>query len=704
VSSAPIYEFADIQVDLSRMVVTRNGAVVALEPKAFEVLRLLIERRDRLVTKDELLDDVWRDTFVTPNVLTRSVAQVRKAIGDDAHASKYIETVAKRGYRFIAPVSEGAVMPEAPARPATPAGTAWMRPLLLAGAGVLALAGVAAAFLALRAPTHDLATSPAPFPSVRRVLGGSLGYYAEPTLSPDGRSMAYTSDKSGGLEIYVSGIVQGSREIPITDDGGQNEQPQWSPDGQWIAYHSRVHGGVWIVPAIGGVARQIVEFGSEPSWSSDSQWLAFSSYEGAIAAQSVIWIVRRDGTDRTPVTQPGSPPGGHHAPSWSHDGRHLVFGRFDGGRTWDLWIVRIGDAPKKLSGRIPVADIFRRSQFEDGDGALYFAGATADGNGRLFKLTLDQKTLEPVGEPQAMLAYVDGSSTGFAVQRSGAAVYGLYQEDSNLWAIDWPAAGEPKRLTDGQRNFRAAYSRDGRVAYMNQDVGQGFTIWVMGGDGSGREPLVPNLPGFIPQWSSDGTRILLLTPAGADDSSFAWVDVATRRVTTASIPGRMGEPRLSPSGDEFVFHVAGANGALNLWRQPSTGGRRVQITFDSETISYPTWSPDGRWIAAEMKRGNDTHVVVMPATGGAVEQLTFDHGQSWPNAWSPDGEWIAFAGERNAVWNLWAVSRRTHQVRQLTHFKGSVGYVRWPAWSPDGRRIIFERNQVRGSIWMSPLP
>lgn len=84
--------------------------------------------------------------------------------------------------------------------------------------------------------------------------------------------------------------------------------------------------------------------------------------------------------------------------------------------------------------------------------------------------------------------------------------------------------------------------------------------------------------------------------------------------------------------------------------------------------------------------------------------MSSDHGQSWPNAWSPDGEWIAFAGQRGGVWNLWAVSTRTRDVRQLTKFKSPIGYVRWPMWSPDGRRIIFERNLVRAAVWMTQLP
>ena len=100
-----VYEFGDVQVDLNQMRVRRAGADVALEPKSFDVLCFLIEHRDRLVTKEELLDAVWRDTFVTPNVLTRAVAQLRKALGDEAREAHIIETVAKRGYRFIATVT-----------------------------------------------------------------------------------------------------------------------------------------------------------------------------------------------------------------------------------------------------------------------------------------------------------------------------------------------------------------------------------------------------------------------------------------------------------------------------------------------------------------------------------------------------------------------------------------------------------------------
>ena len=86
-----------------------------------------------------------------------------------------------------------------------------------------------------------------------------------------------------------------------------------------------------------------------------------------------------------------------------------------------------------------------------------------------------------------------------------------------------------------------------------------------------------------------------------------------------------------------------------------------------------------------------------------IEQLTFDDGQSRAAAFSPDGGWIAFAGERQGVWNIYAVSRTTKAVNQLTHFTTTNRSVIYPAWSPRGNRIAFERADWKASLWTVKL-
>ena len=106
-----IFRFDNVRVDAAQYRVLKDGEPVLLEPKAFQLLVFLLEQRGRLVTKDELLDAIWADSFVTPNALTRIVAQLRRALGDASQNSRYIETVPTRGYRFIAPVEEVDVPP-----------------------------------------------------------------------------------------------------------------------------------------------------------------------------------------------------------------------------------------------------------------------------------------------------------------------------------------------------------------------------------------------------------------------------------------------------------------------------------------------------------------------------------------------------------------------------------------------------------------
>lgn len=340
--AAESYSFETTCVDVARMVVTRDGVPVSLEPKAMDVLLYLLANRDRLVTKDELLDVVWKDTFVTPNTLTRSVALLRKALGDDAQEPRIIGTVAKRGYRFIAPVTESASGPEAApsdihAAKADAGGRTMPVVAWLGIAAVLLATGVAAVWFFNRPSPASPAPSPTGEIAVTRFTTRQ-GIDFLPSISPDGRSVVYVSDRTGSMELYQTGLTVGAPDVALTSNGGRNTHPEWSPDGKWVAFRSERFGGIWVVPSAGGPPQQIVDAGSDPSWSPDSERLVFVSDVVSSTTPSALWTVRRDGADRRVITLSTPLTGVVSQPAWSHNGRFIAFALNQGSALRDVWV------------------------------------------------------------------------------------------------------------------------------------------------------------------------------------------------------------------------------------------------------------------------------------------------------------------------------------------------------------------------------
>src|SRR5881628_3260776 len=100
------YEFGQFRVDVGERLLFREGTALSLPPKAFDILLALVQQSGHVLEKRELIETVWPDTFIEENNLTQYVSALRKALGDDRHEQHYIETVARRGYRFLAPVRQ----------------------------------------------------------------------------------------------------------------------------------------------------------------------------------------------------------------------------------------------------------------------------------------------------------------------------------------------------------------------------------------------------------------------------------------------------------------------------------------------------------------------------------------------------------------------------------------------------------------------
>jgi len=698
------YSFETVCVDTVRMSVHRDGLPVSLEPKAMDVLLYLLANRDRLVTKDELLDAVWKDTFVTPNVLTRAVAQLRKALGDDAQEARIIGTVSKRGYRFIAPVVEA--QPEVARtmeRPLPETTTAQApTPRSSRRVPLIAAAVVAAGALLMAAAWFTRARGPAPVaPEIAATrFTTRQGYDSLPAISPDGRSVVFVSDRTGSLELYLTGLTAGAPDLALTSNGGRNTLPEWSPDGRWIAFRSERHGGIWVVAAAGGAPQQIVEFGSDPSWSADSERLIFVSDGLSSATPSRLWTVRRDGTDRKMLTIAAPIVGVIGMPVWSHNGRFIAFSLNTGSVLRSVWLTSAdGQVARKIADGLTGRDI----RWTPNDDAIFWGGFTESRLSRLMRLTMDPATGDPSGVPEALMPIDGGRVDGLSLANDGRALFGIARSDANLWQIDLggDTIGDPVRLTnDAVRTTYPRIAPDGRIAFSQFIEGRPTTTWIMAPDGTGRAPLLPSGSMQAAQWSRDGRRIFVI-----HDTAPVWVDVETRRSTPVPVRvDAVNGVQLSPDDSGLLHHRSGPDGVINLWRAPLDGGPAQQITFDPEGASYGAYSPDGRWIAAQLTRGADTWIGIMPARPGAtMTPLVTAKGQSWVYTWAPDSTRLAFAGERDGVWNIFDVERATGMVRQLTRWTDREGYVRYPAWTPGADRLIFERSTTTSSLWTAKL-
>lgn len=751
-----VFQFDDVRVETETFKVFKAGSPAELEPKALRVLLYLIEHRGRLVEKSELLDAVWKDTNVTENAMTREIAKLRKLLGDSSREPKYIQTVHTRGYRFIAEVEEingapsngqsvavaeppaaygsangnghnGApanatplvidAAPLAVSAPAKPNGKVTRRRKLrkiLWYAGVIGLSSIMVFIFVMSVGWKFglVGLIPPANTGGRNLVRVTSwpGLDVNPTLAPDGNSVAYSSDHGGSFEIYVRQLVPGGREVQITADGAQNFDPAWSPDGKFIAYHSLKRGGIWISPALGGVARQLTDFGAHPAWSRDGVWLAFHSEPapdiGAVPVNTAtLWVVAAQGSAPRQLTQVGNPVGSHLSPTWAADGKRVAFISANA-RATQIWSVAVTGGDLKQLTPVgtgdksdPVFGAAGTSLYFTLRGVLWRRGVAADGT-----LTAD---------PPAKIADMgDAYIRHLSVSADGRRVtYSAWTQTSNIWSLTLNAEAAPKgapvRLTNetGTRNMQPVFAPDGRsFAYINWRRGGAQQVWTADSDGGHTAQLTTSPPSKNwPRWLPGGERLAFETNLQGKRALVVLTLANGREETLTELGGTIESPQLAPDARRLAYNIR-EDGAVNIATMDLSNGQVRPLTSDHEMIGHPCWSPDGRWLAAQMRRGNDTHISVMPADGGPPVQLTFEHGQSWPYGWSPDGARIIFAGERAGIWNLYWVARDGRTKGRLTNYDKLNAYVRYPAWSPLGTQIAYEYAETTGNIYVMDLP
>ena len=284
--SAQIVRFGVFEADLQTGELRKNGVRVPLQGQPFQVCAILLEHSGELVTREELRQKVWpEDTFVDfDQALNTAITKIRLALGDEADNPRFVETLPRRGYRFIGPVDKPSSQAPSPSAPKgrferLTAKARWIS----VGATLLVLLSGIGIWRFSRNPAQSPLLSGEVLP-----VSGLPGVQAFPAFSPDGNQVAFVIGGRQNPGIYTT-VVGGEKPLRLTSNPGDSS-PTWSPDGRQVAF-SRYEPksksmSICVIPALGGTEHRLYTFPYSPTTS--SEWLNWSP-------DGKVWPFRSDG-------------------------------------------------------------------------------------------------------------------------------------------------------------------------------------------------------------------------------------------------------------------------------------------------------------------------------------------------------------------------------------------------------------------------
>jgi len=601
----------------------KSGPKLKRSGQPLQVLAILLERPREVVTREELQKRLWPDTFVdVDHNLNTAINKIREALGDSAENPRFVETVARRGYRFIA-------VPEIPAAvPSTrPAPRLWMSATRKA-----VVVGLVLCALVLSFPFYRHSIRPKAVQTMTPVVT-TVGEEHTPALSPDGQHLAFVWNGGAGshFSLYVK-IVGTEESLRLTNQTSIDLDPVWSPDGRYIAFCRILKGatGIYIIPALGGAERKVRYTGWDGdvnqnywisghlSWSPDGKLLAYSDHAfHSEASNSSIFLLSLDSLEVRTLTSPLHSKGDFD-PVFSPDGQTLAF-------------VRVSQESSIYT--IPVA------------------------GGQEQRVSSDQTWKE-----------------GLAWTPDGREI--VFADQNGLWKISL-RGGEPERLQFGQDGAEPSI-RGNRLAYVKSTAI--FNIWrrTLNSLVSAGPPdrfITSTRMDSGPQFSPDGSKIVFQsTRTGNWEFWLCHSDGSSLMQLTHSNPTDAGTPRWSPDGQQIAFD-SNANGNGDIFVMDSQGGSPRRLTSEPSSEVVPSWSRDGRWIYFASDRTGGWEVWKTPSTGGLAVQVT-RHG-GFAAFESPDGETLYYA-KGLTVPGLWRIPTNGGEEVEVI---SSVEATYWGYWA-----------------------
>ncbi len=739
-SDPQVVHFGDCALDLRSGELLQNGSRILLAEQPFRILALMVRQPGTLVTREDLRRELWPDeTFVDfEHSLNAAVKRLREALRDSAVTPRFIETLPRRGYRFIGGVDwdrsassprETAAVPSAPppipeASPRARTTRGRLSIWWIVSASAAALLIVAALLASARRPASLRVDGAADL--IR--LTSTSGLNTDAALSPDGTLVAYASDRggTGGFGIWVQSIGGGD-PLPLTSDADDDAEPAFSPDGSTIVF-SRRDTGLYVIGALGGPPRLVVRQGwaRRPRFSPDGRWIVYwtgfpaSVVAGGIpgAVGSVFVVPSGGGSPR--LLQPGVASARY--PIWSPDGERILFlGEEDtDAKSFDWYLVRRDGTDLIKTG---AAEAIRAAEPRAGPpvpGAWSARGdAVVFATGELDRSNVWQIPISPetgrASAPPRRLTFGSAIERSPGVGSSGRIVFTSVVENVDVWRVPLDAhtgvaTGPLERVTDNAASDRlGSVSADGRTLVFISSRTNQDEVWVRDIE-SGHERQVTHGGADDATLSPNGSRIAV-SRIEAGMGSLAIVDSAggppSPLCRDCSIPSDW-----SPDGERVLFS-RGRPQRLLLYD--------VSSRQESELTSHPRWnlqqahfSPDGQWVAFHTTNSpNVRQVYVAPAALGrpiepkAWVPVVTDHG-CHPR-WSADGSLLYHFSFRDGELCPWVqrvdpvTKRPIDPPRAVLHLHDPRLRAASGAAATDdvqGGYLYLTATEASGNIWM----
>src|SRR5581483_7843209 len=439
-SAQAVVCFDVFEVDLRAGELRKEGRKIKLQEQPFRVLSYLLERAGEVVPREELREQLWpADTFVDfDHGLNSAVARLREALHDSADKSRFVETVAKRGYRFIgslrpAPVFARILPPSLPEPviPQPPAKNQVAGKIWIIAAFFLALFSG----LAIWPLRHSKASSDSQLSRIEVVPLISLrGFQATPAFSPTGTLVAFREyDGARNTGIYAA-AVGGEKSVQVTNNPGDC-CPAWSPNGDQIAfvrYSAKNIFSIYLVSALGGTEHRVYEgtasLGSGLTWSPDGKSLVFPESSSADPTRAWVSALSLYDSSTHPLTSP--PPGSmDHEPAFSPDGTKLAFVRSTvAGVSNDVYVMAAtGGQPKRLT--FDNRPIMGPPTWTADSKEIIFSSSRSASAG-LWRVSVEDGALRPVAAPIG-----DAKWPSIPIKGNNL-VYEQWISRENIWQLD----------------------------------------------------------------------------------------------------------------------------------------------------------------------------------------------------------------------------------------------------------------------------